>query len=302
MVLGMSMVSQGLSLSGVSVPNLVSYGSTGSGEKQANTADWKIEDGVQVIRSTLSPGRYPNIKVQAGIPVKWIIDAPQGSINGCNNRMIVRDFGIEHTFQTGENIIEFNPEKTGKVSYTCWMGMIRGTISITDESIEGEASDSGSDGILKDPADKPVPAGYSIPVDEIAIAEESVDEYGNPIQKITMELTDNGFLPAAAVVKSGVDVEWNIIDSTTENNYGTNLLVPDFATQVPLEKGENLLYFTPAGSFDFSTGDNAFYGYIKIVDDMETIDINAIKEEIKNFKTMIWPDATFQGGGGSCCQ
>ncbi len=301
-VLGMSMVSQGLSLSGVSVPNLVSEGSGGSGDKQENTTDRKMEDGVQVINSTLSPGKYPNIKVQAGIPVKWVIDAPKGSINGCNNRMIIRDFGIEHTFQTGENIIEFTPEKTGKVSYSCWMGMIRGTIAITDEPIEGDVSDSGSDSILKDPTDKPVPAGYTIPTDEVAIAEDSTDEYGNPIQKITMELTDKGFKPAAAVVKSGVDVEWNIIDNTSESNYGTNLLVPDFATQLPLEKGENLLYFTPAGSFDFSTGDNAFYGYIKIVDDMGTMDINAIKEEVKNFKTQIWPDDTFQGAGGSCCQ
>ena len=292
-VLGMSMVSQGLSLSGVAVPDLAYGKSGGSADEQGNPADFKIEDGVQVIKSTLSSGRYPNIKVQAGIPVKWIIDAPKGSINGCNNRMIIRDFGIEHTFQTGENIIEFNPEKTGKVSYSCWMGMIRGTISITDGPVDGETSE---------PADKPMPAGYTIPTDEIAIAEESTDEYGNPIQKITMELTDNGFKPAAAVVKSGVDVEWKIIDSTTENNYGTNLLVPDFATQLSLEKGENLLYFTPAGSFDFSTGDNAFYGYIKIVDDMKTMDIHAIKEEIKNFKTQIWPDDTFQGAGGSCCQ
>ncbi len=292
-VLGMSMVSQGLSLSGVAVPDLAYGKSGGSADEQGNPADFKIEDGVQVIKSTLSSGRYPNIKVQAGIPVKWIIDAPKGSINGCNNRMIIRDFGIEHTFQTGENIIEFNPEKTGKVSYSCWMGMIRGTISITDGPVDGQTSE---------PADKPVPAGYTIPTDEIAIAEESTDEYGNPIQKITMELTDNGFKPAAAVVKSGVDVEWKIIDSTTENNYGTNLLVPDFATQLSLEKGENLLYFTPAGSFDFSTGDNAFYGYIKIVDDMKTMDIHAIKEEIKNFKTQIWPDDTFQGAGGSCCQ
>ncbi|WP_394522634.1 sulfite exporter TauE/SafE family protein [Lacrimispora sp. JR3] len=292
-VLGMSMVSQGLSLSGVAVPDLAYGKSGGSADEQGNPADFKIEDGVQVIKSTLSSGRYPNIKVQAGIPVKWIIDAPKGSINGCNNRMIIRDFGIEHTFQTGENVIEFNPEKTGKVSYSCWMGMIRGTISITDGPVDGQTSE---------PADKPVPAGYTIPTDEIAIAEESTDEYGNPIQKITMELTDNGFKPAAAVVKSGVDVEWKIIDSTTENNYGTNLLVPDFATQLSLEKGENLLYFTPAGSFDFSTGDNAFYGYIKIVDDMKTMDIHAIKEEIKNFKTQIWPDDTFQGAGGSCCQ
>lgn len=300
-VLGMSMVSQGLSLSGVSVPDLVSNEESGNAGQGAGT-ERKMEDGVQVVKSTLTPGRYPNIKVQAGIPVKWIIDAPKGSINGCNNRMIIRDFGMEHTFQTGENIIEFTPEKTGKVSYTCWMGMIRGTISITDEPIEGDLGDSGSDGLLKDPTDKPVPAGYVIPTDDIAVAEKSTDEYGSPIQKITMTLTDKGFQPAVAAVESGMDVQWTIVDQTSEDSYGTTLLVPDFATQLPLEKGENPLYFTPAGSFDFSTGDNSFYGYIKVVDNLESMDLNAVKEEVKNFKTQIWPEDTFQGAGGSCCQ
>ncbi|WP_143319483.1 sulfite exporter TauE/SafE family protein [Clostridium sp. HBUAS56010] len=300
-VLGMSMVSQGLSLSGVSVPDLVSNEESGNAGQGAGT-ERKMEDGVQVVKSTLTPGRYPNIKVQAGIPVKWIIDAPKGSINGCNNRMIIRDFGMEHTFQTGENIIEFTPEKTGKVSYTCWMGMIRGTISITDEPIEGDLGDSGSDGLLKDPTDKPVPAGYEIPTDDIAVAEKSTDEYGSPIQKITMTLTDKGFQPAVAAVESGMDVQWTIVDQTSEDSYGTTLLVPDFATQLPLEKGENPLYFTPADSFDFSTGDNSFYGYIKVVDNLESMDLNAVKEEVKNFKTQIWPEDTFQGAGGSCCQ
>lgn len=303
-VLGMSMFSQGMSLSGFQVPDLFPNGgnnayAAGDQEKKNDT---KIEDGVQIVNSTLSPGKYPNINVQKGIPVKWIIDAPQGSINGCNNRMIIRDLGIEYSFKTGENVIEFTPEKTGKISYSCWMGMIRGSISVTEEGdVKGDSGSAG-EGVLKQYApQEPVAAGYTIPTDEIAVAEDAIDEYGNSIQRITMELTDEGFKPAAAVVKSGVDVEWNIIDSTSGDTYGTQLLVPDFATQLPLEEGENSFYFTPAGSFDFSTGDNAFYGYIKVVDDLNNIDTDAIKKEISSFKTLIWPEDTFQGAGGSCC-
>lgn len=303
-VLGMSMFSQGLNLSGFQAPDLFSSGggSAYAAGEQEKKADTKIEDGVQIINSTLSPGRYPNISVQKGIPVKWIIDAPKGSINGCNNRIIIRDFGIEYSFKTGENVIEFTPEKTGKISYSCWMGMIRGSIYVTEEGDTGNSAGSDEEGVLKQYApEEPVAAGYTIPTDEIAVAEDAADEYGNTIQRITMELTDEGFKPAAAVVKSGVDVEWNIIDSTSDSTYGTELLVPDFATQLPLEKGENNLYFTPAGSFDFSTGDNAFYGYIKVVDDLNNIDMDGIKKEISSFKTMIWPEDTFQGAGGSCC-
>ncbi|MDO5546190.1 MAG: sulfite exporter TauE/SafE family protein [Eubacteriales bacterium] len=87
---------------------------------------------IQVIQSTLSSGRYPNITVQAGQPVQWIIDAPKSSINGCNYRMYVPEYGIMHTFQEGENILEFTPTETGTYAYSCWMGMIRGSITVTD--------------------------------------------------------------------------------------------------------------------------------------------------------------------------
>lgn len=90
-----------------------------------------LEDGVQVVTSTLTAGRYPDITLQAGVPVKWIIDAPAGSVNGCNYRMIVREYGIEHTFQVGENVIEFTPGREGTFQYSCWMGMIRGNIFVT---------------------------------------------------------------------------------------------------------------------------------------------------------------------------
>ena len=89
------------------------------------------QDDVQVIKSKLSPRGYPNITVKAGIPVKWIIDAPEGSITGCNQRMFLFEYDIEHTFEPGENVIEFVPEQAGEFQYTCWMGMIRATITVT---------------------------------------------------------------------------------------------------------------------------------------------------------------------------
>ena len=53
------------------------------------------------------------------------------NINGCNNRIIIHEYGIEYTFREGENIIEFTPEETGSFSYSCWMGMIYGNITVT---------------------------------------------------------------------------------------------------------------------------------------------------------------------------
>ncbi|MDR0472195.1 MAG: cupredoxin domain-containing protein [Treponema sp.] len=99
--------------------------------QNANTMP-EIQDGVQIVNSSLLPNRYPAITVQKGIPVRWIINAPPGSINGCNNRFIIREYGIQHAFKPGENVIEFVPEKTGRFLYACWMNMIRSTITVVD--------------------------------------------------------------------------------------------------------------------------------------------------------------------------
>ena len=85
---------------------------------------------MQEIESTLLPWQYPTITVQAGIPVEWNIYAPEGSINGCNYRMFIPEYGIDLTFKEGDNIIRFNPEEPGEFYYSCWMGMIRGSIIV----------------------------------------------------------------------------------------------------------------------------------------------------------------------------
>ena len=109
---------------------------TADTEKATDTttasADTSINtDEIQYITSTLQPGRsYPDITVKAGEPVKWTVDAPDGSVNGCNYKIIQQDLGIEYAFDEGENVIEFTPEKAGTYTYTCWMGMITGKIYV----------------------------------------------------------------------------------------------------------------------------------------------------------------------------
>ena len=109
----------------------------GTAEKSAE-GEMQIVDGVQIVHSVLSSGSYPDITVKEGIPVRWTIEAPEGSVNGCNYRMLIQDYGIEHTFDSGENVIEFIPEKTGTVRYSCWMGMIHGNIYVIEDN--GDAS------------------------------------------------------------------------------------------------------------------------------------------------------------------
>ena len=97
---------------------------------ESGAIDPVMRNDIQIINSTLLPNRYPAITVRQGIPVRWVIYAPQGSITGCNNRFIIREYGIQHTFRYGDNVIEFTPERSGTFIYTCWMSMIRSTITV----------------------------------------------------------------------------------------------------------------------------------------------------------------------------
>jgi uncharacterized protein len=93
-----------------------------------------IENGVQIVNSTLRANRYPAITVQQGIPVRWTINAPPGSITGCNYSVILYEYGIQYDLKQGDNVIEFTPARAGKFLYSCWMGMIRSTITVVAEN------------------------------------------------------------------------------------------------------------------------------------------------------------------------
>ena len=131
-VMGLAMMSQGSVLSGLESRSGEKVAAEADNVQNDDQTDVAVEkDGVQYVSSTLRSGWYPDITVKAGEPVKWEINVPEGSINGCNYRMILQDFGMDHTFENGENVIEFIPEKEGVYTYSCWMGMITGTIYVT---------------------------------------------------------------------------------------------------------------------------------------------------------------------------
>jgi hypothetical protein len=59
----------------------------------------------------------------------------------------------------------------------------------------------------------------------------------------------------------------------------------------------------PETDFDFSTSDSEFYGYIKVVDDIASVDMESVRTEIGSFETLVYPAAWFDGAAsGSCCR
>ena len=122
-VMGLCMVSQGFALGGWN---------SAKSESKKSGSEIVIENGKQIVKSKLNPYRYPAITVKKGIPVHWEIEASEESLNGCNYRMIFRDFGFQYQMDYGTNVIEFTPEKSGTFQYTCWMGMVQGSITVEE--------------------------------------------------------------------------------------------------------------------------------------------------------------------------
>jgi len=121
--LGVGMFSTGMSLSGITLPGVGT-----SGEAVAAI----VKDGVQTVTVNVTSGSYEPITVKAGIPVKLVFHAEKGNINGCNGTIIIPKYNIEQQLQEGDTEVEFTPTTTGTIPYSCWMGMIKSTITVVD--------------------------------------------------------------------------------------------------------------------------------------------------------------------------
>ncbi|MGN1329791.1 MAG: sulfite exporter TauE/SafE family protein [Clostridia bacterium] len=122
-ILGIGMLSNGLSLSGINI-NI---------ESKANYENMaEMISDYQTIKTTIDYGSYEPITVKKGIKVKWIINVPKGKLNGCNNEIIIQKYNLDIKLKEGENVIEFIPNEKGVITYTCWMGMIKSTITVID--------------------------------------------------------------------------------------------------------------------------------------------------------------------------
>lgn len=105
---------------------------------------------VQVINMTVdADGWNPDTFVlQRGEKVKWVINVKE--LTNCNKEIIVRDYGLDIKLKNGENIVEFTPEKTGAIKWSCWMDMIPGTFIVVNDTTNEDEIARITDSILPD--------------------------------------------------------------------------------------------------------------------------------------------------------
>lgn len=164
-VLGVAMFNRGVALAGIVLPGSDTGGESTTSETRMADADTNndatnetqgnqeqgnqtqgdqaqgsqvqdsqagVDADVQVINSTLKAGSYPQITVKKGVPVKWTISANASTLNGCNGTMVIPEYDIQQKLKAGDTVITFTPTESGKFAYSCWMGMIRSSITVEE--------------------------------------------------------------------------------------------------------------------------------------------------------------------------
>ena len=197
-VLGFSMFNNALALSGINF----SQGSENDSGVRA-----EIQDNIQVVTTKLKGGTYEPIIVEVGKPVKWNIQVSNGSLNGCNNKIIIREYEIEKSLEMGDNIIEFTPTEAGTYTYSCWMGMLRSKIYVVNPGQEPEISENLQNGL--DTLNK-INSNYKISTDEVAVAKVSGNE-----QVVNINIENGRFTPAVIIIQEGLETKWSI--NNTDN-------------------------------------------------------------------------------------
>jgi sulfite exporter TauE/SafE len=70
------------------------------------------------------------LHVKKGASVTFAVFGDE--VTGCTNRIIIPSLNISKDISPGENLVTFTPTASGSIPYSCWMGMVHGTIVVDD--------------------------------------------------------------------------------------------------------------------------------------------------------------------------
>lgn len=298
-ILGIIMGNRGLALAGVRVPSINTLvQGTSTSASQANIAKPTMEDGVQVIRMTAdNQGYTPNVfYVEKGVPVKWIITGSK--LNSCNNAVVIPSLNIQKTLKSGENIIEFTPDDKD-INFSCWMGMIRGVIKVTDnlDSVDTSKADpslpqpnsgmsccTGGAGATSDIAQTPSIYGddlSKVSTDRL-IKKASISE---DTQSLNIKGTGYDFEPLVVVLQKGIKTKLSL-DLNSYDNPNSNFTIydgdgDDIVTTFTGKEGIVDVDFNidKSGTYIVVNDDIVVIG-IEVTDSLENVNLEEVR---KNF-------------------
>ena len=126
LVLGIANIQNGAALLDWRIPS-----SARQRAEQAAAFAPALQNNRQVISMNVtSYGTYePNVlTVFEGVPVVWNITG--ADFMGCASTLVLPAFGVSAYLHPGLNTVTFTPSKAGRYTFSCSMGMVRGTMNV----------------------------------------------------------------------------------------------------------------------------------------------------------------------------
>jgi len=309
MALGLVMFGRGLNLFGVSLPAMASSRlavptSDGAGVARSPIAVARVAGAYQTVSTTVDSGQYQPFVVQKGVPVRWTITAKAEDLNGCNNPLTVPSYGIRKQLVPGENLIEFTPKEEGTITYTCWMGMISSQIRVVADiaaftptgislpdpvTIEAPPAEAGAAGCCGASSGSGRFAGGRVPTDLIVPA-----RLQDGAQFVDIRVGDDGYSPAVVVLQRGVKAKIRFVPAGLT---GCNSVVvfPGYNGSLDLGKGQlETPLLDVQGDFTFQCGMGMLHGYVRVVNDLAAVDVQAVRAVVDSYKAA-------PTGISSCC-
>lgn len=215
---------------------------------QSNDQDVTLENGIQIIRMNQDSNGYsPNsFTIKNGIPARWIINSLDSQT--CAASIYSQKLGIKKILSLGENVIEFTPNQSGRVSFSCSMGMYRGSFNIIDDTSLDTSNQTTDVAKTLDPSTAGSQTGTTSPITKVSPRQDSVSEVPatspqrtdtknddsvskeSGIQIIKSTYTyQNDISPKTFNVKAGQPVQFEIDPKDDGAGCMSSIMVPDLS-------------------------------------------------------------------------
>ena len=231
-MLGVFNVNNGIALTGSDL-NLASVfaGSKNIATNSVADPNVQIVNGKQIVDMRVVGLNYSphQFTVARGVAVEWRIDGSQAQ--GCAQVITVPKLGIiEYLSPASPTIINFTPQETGSIAFSCTMGMttrgssfkvVPNTTGIVAAKIEEKPSEDAS-------ACNP--------------------EFANCIetQKFLIEVSrERGVYPDTVTIKKGLPVDLTIDSKVPLGGCMSVWIIPKYNVTIPMKVGINKASFTP---------------------------------------------------------
>ena len=275
-ILGISMASRGIALSGFKMPAIYENNNVTQSDGMNNQAEI-VGDKQIVTISANNRGYTPRVVyIQKNFPTEFIIEGD--SINSCNNEIIIPSLNIKKKLSSGSNNILFVSQNED-IKYSCWMGMKRGTLKVVDDL---NAIDDKE--IQSTEYENEESKFYGVPLSKVSTNKLiKIAKINREQQEIEIKNIELDFEPAVIVINSEMEtkIRFDLNEKELDGEY--KIYNEDFSKEIKSfnvidGKANVILPKLQQGAYGISK-DNQLYSILEV-----RLDTNNVNKEFLRMK------------------